>query len=132
MADPAAQQQPPQQAAPPPQNQQVQQQAQPQGQMNANQLQVLHQVQQLLQNAGINAAALGGPGGQPPAVPFAVTPGQVNVAQVIDYSSKGGKSLYTYAVTPLEIKFDLKPSGTVVFVQQLKERAREMGDQNRW
>ena len=91
----------------------------PQPQLNANQRQVLQQVQQLLQNAGINIGALGGP---PPQVPFAVTPGQVDVTRVIDYRSKGGKSLYTYAVNPLEIMFDLKPSGTVVFIQQLKER----------
>ncbi len=95
MADPA-QQQPPQQQSPLPQQNQ---QAQPQAQLNANQLQVLQQVQQLLLNAGINAVAVGGQGGQPPAIPFAITPGQVDVSQVIDYSSKGGKSLYTYTVT---------------------------------
>jgi len=62
-----------------------------------------------------------------PPVTFAVTPGQHAVDQIIDYATKSGAALYEAGSKTLTTKFDMKPESTLVFITELKHRAREAG-----
>ena len=83
--------------------------------------QLLQTLQDLLQTLSVPGTASTTP------VSFATTPGQHKIDEVIDYGSKGGKQLYDSGCEALPIKFDMKAENTVVFVQQLKARAKVMG-----
>ena len=56
------------------------------------------------------------------AVKFAETPGLHEADQIIDYNSKLGMSLYNTATKALTSPFDMKPTSTVTFIQELKEQ----------
>lgn len=58
---------------------------------------------------------------------FAMTPGQLKVEEVIDYSDKVGLSLWKAAIEALPTKFDMKASGTATFVEGMKAKAQEFG-----
>ena len=61
------------------------------------------------------------------ATTFALTPGQHDVENIIDYGTKEGKGLYESAIKALPIEFDMQANGTVVFIENLKTRAKSMG-----
>ena len=58
---------------------------------------------------------------------FAVTPGLVNVEDVIQFGTKKGDYLYSSAVEALPSKFDMKSGQTVVFIEELTYQAKDMG-----
>lgn len=58
---------------------------------------------------------------------FAITPGLVNVEDVIQFGTKKGDYIYSSAVEALPSKFDMKSGQTVVFVEELTYRAKDMG-----
>ena len=69
-------------------------------------------------------------GATPPTpVIFAATSGNVKVEEedLIPYGTKGGDTLYKTGVAPLLHGFDMKSGDTVMFIQDLQEKAREMG-----
>ena len=62
-----------------------------------------------------------------PPVEFATTPGQVKVEELLDLTSKSGSSNFRHACESIPIKFSGHSTGTVVFVNQMIQRARESG-----
>jgi hypothetical protein len=86
-----------------------------------------NEVTTLRANQPIGAGA-GATGVTPPTpVIFAATPGNVKVEDLIPYGTKGGDALYKTGVAPLPHGFDMKSGDTVMFIQDLQEKAREMG-----
>lgn len=61
------------------------------------------------------------------AATFAVTSGQHNVEHIINYGTKGDKSLYDSATKELPTKFSMKSQGTVTFVDELYAHSKETG-----
>ena len=58
---------------------------------------------------------------------FSTTPGQLNVDHPIQDGTKSGDYLYSLAVEPLDLKFDMTSGDTVVFIKLLATRSKEMG-----
>ncbi len=58
---------------------------------------------------------------------FCATPSVHNIDQCMDYTTKDGANLYKLASAPLKTKFDLSAANTLVFIDQLRDRAQEVG-----
>ena len=57
---------------------------------------------------------------------FAPSPSQCNREMLIDFNSREGRFLYERRTTPLELKFDLKASSILKFIQDVKDHCIEM------
>ncbi len=60
-------------------------------------------------------------------VTFCVTPNVHNIDQCMDYTTKDGANLDKLASSPLMTNFDLSAANTLVFIDQLRDRAQEVG-----
>jgi hypothetical protein len=60
-------------------------------------------------------------------VPFALAPGLVDHAAIINYSTRQGQRLYEMAVAPLKDEFDLDHASLSGFLEQLGTRASTSG-----
>ena len=54
-----------------------------------------------------------------------MTPGQLKVEGIIDYSVKEGLNLWKAVIEPLPNKFDTKASRMATFVEDMKARAQK-------
>ena len=57
---------------------------------------------------------------------FAMTLGQVNIEEVINYSDKVGLRLWKAAIEALPTKFDMKASGIAAFIEGMKAKAKNL------
>ena len=55
---------------------------------------------------------------------IAMTPGQLNIEEVIGYSDKVGLSLWKLAIEALPTKFYMKVSGTATFIEGMKAKTQ--------
>ena len=53
-----------------------------------------------------------------------MTPGQLNIEEVIGYSDKVGLSLWKLAIEALPTKFYMKVSGTATFIEGMKAKTQ--------
>ncbi len=58
---------------------------------------------------------------------FCTTPSVHNIDQLMDYTTEDGSNLYKLASMPLKTKFDLPAANTLVFIDQLRDRAQVVG-----
>jgi hypothetical protein len=84
------------------------------------------QVQNLSGGAAAGGAA-GGGAGAAPLVTFAATPVMVNHQDLINYSTKVGRTIYNEGCKKLTTEFDMKLSGTVVYTTELQAKCAKMG-----
>jgi hypothetical protein len=63
----------------------------------------------------------------PQQVPFALAPGLVEHATIINYSTRQGQKLYEMTVEPLKDEFDLEHASLSGFLEQLGSRASTSG-----
>jgi hypothetical protein len=71
-------------------------------------------------------AARGGAGAAP-LITFAATPVIVNHQNLINYSTKVGTAIYNEGCKKLTTEFDMKSSGTVVYITKLQAKCIKMG-----
>ena len=58
---------------------------------------------------------------------FAMTPGQLNFGEVIDYGDRLGLSLCKAAIEALPTNFDMKASEMATLVEGMKAKAQDFG-----
>jgi hypothetical protein len=84
------------------------------------------QVQNLSGGAAAGRAA-GDGAGAAPLVTFAATPAMVNHQDLINYSTKVGKTIYNERCKKLTTEFDMKFSGTIIYTTKLQAKCIKMG-----
>jgi hypothetical protein len=84
------------------------------------------QVQNLPGGAAAGGAARGGAGAAT-LVPFAATPAMVNHQDLINYSTKLGKTIYNEGCEKLITEFNMKLSGTIIYTTELQAKCIKMG-----
>jgi hypothetical protein len=52
---------------------------------------------------------------------FVLSPVQLNVKQIIDYSTTNGKKLFKNAIKPLSFQFDVEPKNINLFCEKLQD-----------
>ena len=64
---------------------------------------------------------------QPAAAAFALTPGQANPNQTIDYTSSSGIKVWNEAIAPLTFEFNIEAKEVNAFCESLMERVQKSG-----
>jgi hypothetical protein len=87
---------------------------------------LMAQVQNLSGGAAAGGAAIGGAGAGT-LLTFAATPAMVNHQDLINCSTKVGTAIYNEGCEKLTTEFDMKLSGTVVYITELQSKCIKMG-----
>jgi hypothetical protein len=61
------------------------------------------------------------------AIMFAMTPAMLRHEDIIDYSSKMGTMIYEHGCESLTTPFEMKSSGTVIYITELQAKSNRMG-----
>jgi hypothetical protein len=81
----------------------------------------------LEKGAAAGGAAGGGAGAATP-VTFVATPAMVNHQDLINYTIKVGTMIYNEGCEKLTTEFDMKLSGTIVYITECQAKYIKMGD----
>jgi hypothetical protein len=75
----------------------------------------------------VAGGAAGGGAGAAASVTFAATPAMVNHQDMINYTTKVGMMIYYEGCKKLTTEFDMKLSGTIVYITELQAKCVKMG-----
>jgi cell division protein FtsB len=78
-------------------------------------------------SAGTAPGIAGGGAGADPLVTFASTPAMVNHQDLINYSTKVGRTIYNEGCEKLTTEFDMKSSGTAIYTTEIQAKCVKMG-----